>query len=83
MTTKRAFIELLIKPGRRAVIELGTIQAIFTSEGFDCLSIASPDDPITILMTGGQQVETYGISVASIMIAMQTYGRIDGWLPLP
>ena len=79
----KGYIELLIKPGRRAVVDLGQISALFTSEGCDCIAVSSPDLPLTVLMNNGTEFETYGISVASIMVAMQTFGKIDGWLPLP
>jgi hypothetical protein len=79
----RSYIELYVKPGRRALIALDTIDAIFTSEGHDCTTIAPPDRPVTILLKSGFEFETYGISPAAIMVAMKTFGKIDGWIPLP
>ena len=79
----KAGIELLIKPNRRAVIDLNAISCLFTSPGSDCNTVAPPESPITVLMSNGNEFETYGISVVQILIAMKTYGKSDGWLPLP
>lgn len=79
----KAFIELMMKPARRVLVDVGSIKAIFTGEGHDCYAIAPPDFPLTILLNDGAEFEVYGISPQTIMVQLQAYGRIDGWLALP
>ena len=77
------FMELMIKPARRALVDVSAIKAVFTGEGHDCYAIAPPDYPLTILLNDGTEFETYGISADTIMVQLRAYGKIDGWLALP
>lgn len=79
----KGFLEALAKPGKRILIDWNEIVAISTPEGADCNTIASPDAPLSVLMRNNAELEVFGLSAASIMIAMKMHGRIEGWLPLP
>lgn len=79
----KGFIEVLGKGAKRVLIDMNDIIAVSTSDGVATETIASPDHPLSILMRSNVELEVYGISAVSVMVAMQTFGRIDGWLPLP
>jgi len=79
----KAYVELMVKPARRAVVDIASIAAVFTSEGYDCLGIAPPEHPLTVLLNNGHEFDCYGISVANLFGQLQHYQRVDGWLPLP
>jgi hypothetical protein len=79
----KAYIELYLKGGRRAFVDIGSIRAIFTGDGHDRTSIAPPEHPLTIVLDNGTEFESYGISVQTIMEQLQMHGRIAGCLYLP
>lgn len=79
----KAFIELMTTKARRAVVDIASIKAIFTADGCDVLTVASPDHPLTLLLTDGTEFEVYGISVEQLIVQLQSYNRIDGCLWLP
>jgi len=79
----KAYIELVTKGARRAIVDIASIKAIFTAAGQDIGTMASPDEPLTILLNDGTEFEVFGISAEAIMQQLQAYGRIDGCLWLP
>lgn len=64
-------------------MDIASIKAIFTAEGCDVLSMASPDSPLTVLLNDGTEFEVYGISAEQVIVQLQAYNRIDGCLWLP
>jgi len=79
----KGFLEALGKGGRRVLIDWNEIIAISTASGCDTTTIAGPDSPLSVLMRNNDELEVFGLSADSIMIAMKMHGRIEGWLPLP
>jgi hypothetical protein len=79
----KAYVELLVKGGRRAVIDIASIKAIFTAQDIDCFAIAPPESCHTMLLSDGTEFDFYGISVDRLLGQLKMHQRIDGWLPHP
>lgn len=83
MATLKTFVELNVKGGRKAMIDIAAIKAIFTSEGIDMMTIAPPDQPHTMLLNDGTEFEFFGVSVEGLLEYLMEYRRINGWLRHP
>jgi len=79
----KAYAEILVKGGRRAVVDIASIKAIFTSPEIDCFTVAPPDQCHTMLLNDGTEFEFYGISIDGLLGQLKMHQRIDGWLPHP
>lgn len=63
-----AFIELRVEGDRRALIEAGSIAGFITSENGRVDTIASKDAPIAVILRGGETLNVYGESIATIVV---------------
>ncbi len=63
-----AYIELLVKGGRRAYIDAGGILGIVTAPGMDVQSVGSDDKPISLILRGGETIPIIGTSAGVILV---------------
>lgn len=73
-----AYIELAVVGGHKAYIEAGAIVGLITAPGRDANDIATPDNPVTLILRGGETFKIIGESVAKVLVrAIQVRRRLS------
>lgn len=66
------YIEVLVKGGHRAFLEVGGIGGVIVANGMSAQDPATPEQTLSIIIRGGDTLEgVYGVSAMKIMLYVE------------